>query len=1182
MNTLHEQSAWVVENAKNTNKNTSLKKQDGFSIVELIVALALFAIFVSGAAILVVGAYTSTRRGEALTQAALSTQQAFEAVNSISGYQYNQLVAGDYALDDSSGEWEISTAAGTEDVIVTIADVDRDSSNDIATSGTDDPHTRFLTTTVNYEVNEANSRTIEASQYITDWGASSTGETTEAQFNAGTSTNIEVTAEDDGEIRIAPDAYMEIGTVSSVDGTAQTVNLDNTYTDPVVVAVHLQDNNTAPITTRVVNVTSTSFDLYLQEAALSPGTVSADDVYYMVVEAGSWTFGDDDTLIQAGTIETDIVSSGLGTGWISGDQVNFPTEFNSDPVVLHQVMTENSTDWISSYVGAYADRSNPPTTTEMQVSLHGAEVTDVHQSSGADVAETVGWIAIDGGVTSSIDGTLSFETVVTPDEVTHTGSTYTYSASYTDPQVLISKMEEDGSNGAFHMLDDVSTTDATMHSEEDTENDAEQIHTTETFGYAVFDTEQTVFLTQAAFEEPPMEVGEYTFDSGTDVIMESGITSADGSSWTTVSFTNTGFTDPIVVAKQLESNNTTPVSVRVDNVTSTSFDVILQAPDGSTPSSEDVYFIAVERGAWEIEGHLIEADSASVSTVAASSVVSGTWAGDSKTYSHSYSAAPIVLHQVMSANDTDWITSTVMSPTSRANPPTTAGFQIALNGTQVTNTHGSAEEIGWIVIEDNLDFEYDGVDIETGRDNLITGHDTGCVTNTYNTINSSNAFAVISQLEMDGGDGSWGVICSHSATSIGMHAEEDQVFDSERWHTSEFMGWVAFSDELSVNAAAPDDWAEISLQNTYASPVVVITGYETATSGPWSPRVQNIDSNSFEVTLQAPDGTLRQADSLHYIVIEEGQWQIGSTLIEADSKEISTVAASTTLGSTWSGDSQSYGHTYSSNPIVLHQVMTYEDSDWITSWVSQQGDRTDPPDTTGFQIALNGAQVTATHDPETIGWIVVENTGSDTHAGVDFVTGIEDPGMSGHDNGCTSVTHGSTFTDPIVAASQLEMDGADGGWLIMCDLTSTTAGFHSEEDQAQDSERSHTTEAFGYLIFDQAFDDAGSSSAGASATYVSSAFGSFGNAHIIEWTEDDNGCSTCDIQLQVRTAETVAGLSSASWYGPTGEDTYFEEPTGQMLHTDHLGDSYLQFRVLFTGSGSNTSILNDVTFFYTP
>ncbi len=1158
--------------------------QKGFTLAELLVALALFSIFAGGATLLIVGAYSSTRQGELLSQAALTEQEAFEALNSIGNAAFNELQSGDYTLTDETDEWELS-----EDPVdpsddyrtsVTIEDVYRDGSWDIAETGTFDPHTRKLTSTVEWDVTEARPQSVESHSYITDWGSSSIFETTEAEFLAGTSSNVLVTNDDDGEIRI-DQATMEAGLVQNVEESWTTVTLEHEYDNPVVATVYHEedtDNLSKSISTRVRNVTSTSFQVRLQEASdTDPDLdVDPDDVYYLVVEEGAWSFGDDDTIIEAGLHETNTTSSSLG-GY-TGDTVSFDSSFSSDPVVFHQVMTYDDSSWISSNVSAIAARTTPPTSSGMWISMLGAQVTATHGT------ETLGWIAIEGNVQSSVDG-VSFETFITPDEVQgHSNGEWTYTyqhGSLSSPRALATQLAMDGGDGSWAVLTDIDSTSVSMHAEEDQILDAERWHTTENFGYFAVSGDFSTYVVDQGYSQPTMEVGSVTTDSGVGVTLEAGtVASVDGSAWSSVSFTNTDFTDPVVTAIQLENNNTGPVSVRIRNVSNTGFEATLQAPDGSTPSAETVSYLAVERGAWYIDGHHIEADSATVSTVGASSVIGGTWSADSQSYLHSYSSAPIVLHQVQTANDEDWISSWVSRQGTRSQPPNTSGFQVAMNGAQATTTH-DPETIGWIVIDRNISGSIGGVDFETQQTtDSIGGHDNGCYTQYYSAVNSSSAFTIDAQQEIDGGDGSWAVLCDQDSNRMGIHDEEDQEYDSERWHTTETHGFIAFSD--SVSTTYDPGWTTVDLQQSYTSPVIVITGHESANTDPVSARIQNITSTSFQTTLQTPDGATGIQDDIHYMVVEEGQWKINDTRIEAYSESISTVASSTALGGSWIGDSKSYSHNYSSNPIVFHQVMSLSDEDWITTWVSRQGARNHPPNTSGFQIALNGAQVTTTHDPETIGWIVIEDVGTDEIDGVELRTDIPSTEMQGHDNGCTSETHGGTYSDPVVLGSQLEMDGADGSWIMNCEITGTTVGFHAEEDQELDSERAHTTEIYGYAVFEEAMDMQGDEAS--VGTYESIIFGPYTNYHILEWTEDENGCAGCDIHVQLRTSDTYDDLYNdiEAWAGEEGEGTYYEETSGHLIHTDHVDHDYLQYRVLFEGDEGETSIFEDITLYYTP
>ena len=50
------------------------------------------------------------------------------------------------------------------------------------------------------------------------------------------------------------------------------------------------------------------------------------------------------------------------------------------------------------------------------------------------------------------------------------------------------------------------------------------------------------------------------------------------------------------------------------------------------------------------------------------------------------------------------------------------------------------------------------------------------------------------QQEMDGNNGGWALVYSTSSTQVGLAVDEDQVYDSERSHTSETCGFIAFEN----------------------------------------------------------------------------------------------------------------------------------------------------------------------------------------------------------------------------------------------------------------------------------------------------------------------------------------------------------------------------------------------------
>jgi len=113
-------------------------KPNAFSILEIILAMGLFAIIISGAVGVVIQAFSSTRLGEEVTKATFLATEGLEAVRAIQERDFGSLVTGTYGLDKASEIWKFS---GTQDTSgkytrkIVISDVYRDGNGDIVEGG---------------------------------------------------------------------------------------------------------------------------------------------------------------------------------------------------------------------------------------------------------------------------------------------------------------------------------------------------------------------------------------------------------------------------------------------------------------------------------------------------------------------------------------------------------------------------------------------------------------------------------------------------------------------------------------------------------------------------------------------------------------------------------------------------------------------------------------------------------------------------------------------------------------------------------------------------------------------------------------------------------------------------------------------------------------------------------------
>jgi hypothetical protein len=261
-----------------------------------------------------------------------------------------------------------------------------------------------------------------------------------------------------------------------------------------------------------------------------------------------------------------------------------------------------------------------------------------------------------------------------------------------------------------------------------------------------------------------------------------------------------------------------------------------------------------------------------------------------------------------------------------------------------------------------------------------------------------------------------------------------------------------------------DVFSQVSLETNYFSPVIVCTPKYTS-GDPRTVRITDVTGHSFKVRVQNPSGTSCPNTEISYLVVEEGVW---TTPIKLEAVKYST----NTVGrkSNWKYDTRDYQQTYSGNIIVLHQVMSYDDPSWITTYVSRRSSKSSPPNSgdSGFRIALNGAEATSSHGTEILSYIIFEREFGEI-SGMKYEGKITNDFVRGYGNSPpynTVFSQSFDSTPSVVLGNQLEMDGGDGGWCIAHTITQNQAGLMIDEDQVSDNDRSHTTETCSFLAFE--------------------------------------------------------------------------------------------------------------------
>ncbi len=285
-------------------------------------------------------------------------------------------------------------------------------------------------------------------------------------------------------------------------------------------------------------------------------------------------------------------------------------------------------------------------------------------------------------------------------------------------------------------------------------------------------------------------------------------------------------------------------------------------------------------------------------------------------------------------------------------------------------------------------------------------------------------------------------------------------------------------------------WVTVNTQKTYINPVVIAGPVSHNNDRSLSVRVRSASGNSFQVGMQSPCESndadpapspapsnpaitcpvTWSSETVQWLVVEKGTWVFpNGTKIEAYLHDTSTVR------SVWNNVNNisniSYSHTYSSAPVVLHTVNSFNDSRWIDSSVwSPSNSKNVPPSNSAFRLTLEGAEVANVHSSETIGWVAIEQ-GTGNNNGIDYSAGRTGGlDVDRHSDECQNLSYGVSFAgNPNVISKHNSMSGGNGAWVRLCGAGIGTSSFnvHMDEDQVRDTERTGIPEYVSWFAFEQ-------------------------------------------------------------------------------------------------------------------
>ena len=241
------------------------------------------------------------------------------------------------------------------------------------------------------------------------------------------------------------------------------VALDNTFTQPVVVAKPMSYKGGQPAVVRIKNVNQAGFEIRIQEWEYLDGAHATENVSYIAMEAGRHRL-ENGINVEAGTFES-----------ASEKSVAFTGAFSQAPVVLSSIISEND---MYAITGRLANVSSDG----FDFTLQGQEAeSNVKQS--IERISYIAWQPSSGtvnGMDYSVDSTFN--------EVTHERRHIAFYPAFDSIPCFFADMQTmDGGDTANLRWQGKNAEGVDIFVDEESSLDEEAYHTSESVGYLIIE-----------------------------------------------------------------------------------------------------------------------------------------------------------------------------------------------------------------------------------------------------------------------------------------------------------------------------------------------------------------------------------------------------------------------------------------------------------------------------------------------------------------------------------------------------------------------------------------------------------------------------------------------------------------------------------------------------------------------
>ena len=571
-------------------------------------------------------------------------------------------------------------------------------------------------------------------------------------------------------------------------------------------------------------------------------------------------------------------------------------------------------------------------------------------------------------------------------------------------------------------------------------------------------------------------------------------------SWASVTFQQTFGSVPMVFVNPTESNPD-PATVRIRNVTTTGFEVgVVESPgeDGITTAMTVDYF-AAEVGTYVFPGGIrMVVGSQSIANFQGRNVSGSSWAVAN--FGFTFGSTPGVVTQIQTINSQPTLSAGdigVPFLEVAMRNVNSSSMEIALERGETSTGTVVAETVGFLAMESGDEVEVSGTDIKALRTaQNIRGWANGCFTTSYSSPFTTTPLIIASQNTRQGGDGGWARRCSVTSTEVGLNIDEDRAADTDRSHTNERAGVLAIESSFSGSRNGNDleagqvtiastggavTWTDITFPNPFDTTPRIFVLPSNSGALPASVRVRNVTINGFQMAAFQPTGGLGAHPQMEvdYVAIEDGVYILASGDV-FEVGVISTNLFQAGAGGSTGTETINFLESFSVPPATLFGLQTVNNEinpdpnnvsvPWMTVAVTNLV-------ASSATVAIERAEASAgtISQPEELAYFAVRDAANGQlvaldSGSVDYEMFNTPDNILGFDDGCFFNSYADTYVTPHVVASQITRDGNNGGWVRQCGIQTTQIGLFIDEDQANDSERSHTTEEVAVFVFERAFE----------------------------------------------------------------------------------------------------------------